>query len=55
MTIRRRREQESGAMSLFALDTSVDSFDDRPEIPNIEFARMVKLAEEKEMLGLYVF
>jgi DNA polymerase III subunit alpha len=60
-TIARRKEAEAGVMSLF--DQMVDDgsggggalgFDDREEIPDVEFPKAQKLAFEKEMLGLYV-
>jgi DNA-directed DNA polymerase III PolC len=61
-TIARRKEAEAGVMSLF--DQVVDDgaggggaalgFDDRDEIPAVEFPKPQKLAFEKEMLGLYV-
>ena len=54
MTVRKRREHEAGVMSLFGEQSDGPSFDDRPEIPDIEFERMMKLAHEKEMLGLYI-
>jgi DNA polymerase-3 subunit alpha len=59
-TIARRKEAEAGVMSLF--DTASDDvgpgagfgFDEREEIPDLEFPKVQKLAFEKEMLGLYV-
>ena len=59
-TIARRKEAEAGVMSLF--DQMIDDgsaggslgFDDREEIPDVEFPKTQKLAFEKEMLGLYV-
>ncbi|HEU5084359.1 MAG TPA: DNA polymerase III subunit alpha [Acidimicrobiales bacterium] len=59
-TIARRKEAEAGVMSLF--DSMGDDggagvgagFDEREEIPDIEFQKTQKLAFEKEMLGLYV-
>ncbi len=54
MTVRKRREHEAGVMSLFGEQSDGPSFDDRPEITDIEFDRMQKLAHEKEMLGLYI-
>ena len=54
MTVRKRREHEAGVMSLFGEQSDGPSFDDRPEIIDIEFDRMQKLAHEKEMLGLYI-
>ncbi len=59
-TLARRRERDLGVLSLFG-DTSDGAgegprgFDDsRVPIPEGEFAKTVKLAFEKEMLGLYV-
>ena len=53
---RRRAEAEKGFMSLFGDDDSeaADGFDDRIPIPSDEFDKRVRLAAEKEMLGLYV-
>jgi DNA-directed DNA polymerase III PolC len=62
-TIARRKEAEAGVMSLFdSMGGGDDStsggggfgFDEREEIPDIEFQKAQKLAFEKEMLGLYV-
>ncbi|MBS1847481.1 MAG: DNA polymerase III subunit alpha [Actinobacteria bacterium] len=55
-TIARRRARDQGVMSLFEIssDTADAVFDDRVEIPRMEFDKKVKLAFEKEMLGLYV-
>ncbi|HSP05425.1 MAG TPA: OB-fold nucleic acid binding domain-containing protein, partial [Acidimicrobiales bacterium] len=62
-TIARRKEAEAGVMSLFDSmggdDVSTSGgggfgFDEREEIPDVEFPKAQKLAFEKEMLGLYV-
>ncbi|MGH9281384.1 MAG: DNA polymerase III subunit alpha, partial [Acidimicrobiales bacterium] len=59
-TLARRRERELGVMSLFSLETPGDGdggvgFDDsRVPIPGPEFDKSVRLAFEKEMLGLYI-
>ena len=55
-TVARRREHDMGVMTLFgeASDAGGVSFDDRAEIPDIEFDKRDRLAFEKEMLGLYV-
>jgi len=61
--VARRREAESGVMSLFGSDEAVDdggtggsnAFDDsRLAIPAPDWDKMQKLAFEKEMLGLYI-
>jgi DNA polymerase-3 subunit alpha len=56
--LRRRREREQGTMSLFDFggDTGDTSpvFDDRLDIPDLEFDKTERLRLEKEMLGLYV-
>ena len=54
MTVRKRREHDAGVMSLFGEQSEGPSFDDRPEVPDVEFERMQRLAYEKEMLGLYI-
>ena len=54
MTSRRRREHDAGMMTLFGSADSAPSFDDRPDVPDIEYDRASLLAAEKEMLGLYV-
>ncbi|MGQ0830174.1 MAG: DNA polymerase III subunit alpha [Microthrixaceae bacterium] len=54
-TVARRRERDMGVMSLFG--DVVDSgpmFDERPPIPDLQFAKREQLSFEKEMLGLYV-
>ena len=61
-TVKRRREREKGVMSLFgdwgdeaeADASSGDGFDERTEIPELEFDKTEQLRYEKEMLGLYV-
>ena len=56
-TLARRREEDQGVMSLFGdLGSGTDSvFDDaRVAIPDQEFDKTVRLAFEKEMLGLYL-
>ncbi len=54
MTVERRREHDMGVMSLFGELDEGPTFDERPEIPDIEFDKKSKLAYEREMLGLYV-
>ena len=54
MTVERRKEQDLGAMSLFEGASDEPTFDDRPEVPEVEFDKKTKLAHEREMLGLYV-
>ena len=62
-TVAHRKEAEAGVMSLFDSmggdDVSTSGgggfgFDEREEIPDVEFPKAQKLAFEKEMLGLYV-
>jgi DNA polymerase-3 subunit alpha len=55
-TVSRRREFDMGVMTLFgdAADASGMAYDDRAEIPDVEFDKRDRLAFEKEMLGLYV-
>ena len=58
-TVARRREHDMGVMTLFgpSSDSTVSpgsSYDDRPEVLDIEFDKRERLAFEKEMLGLYV-
>jgi DNA polymerase-3 subunit alpha len=53
-TVARRREHDMGVMTLFGEASSGVSFDDRSEIPDLEFDKRDRLAFEKEMLGLYV-
>ncbi|MGI8661677.1 MAG: DNA polymerase III subunit alpha [Acidimicrobiales bacterium] len=54
--VARRRERDMGVMSLFGevLDDGDPSFDERPRIFDREFDKKERLANEKEMLGLYV-
>jgi DNA polymerase-3 subunit alpha len=52
-TLERRRNEEMGQYSLFAGDDAAT--EDRDfDIPNDEWSQKIKLAFEKEMLGLYV-
>ncbi len=51
--IQEQRERSQGIMSLFGED-SQESFEQRLEIPDVEFDKTRRLAAEKEMLGLYV-
>jgi len=63
-TVVRRRERDQGVMSLFGEwgdDTDAggggsggSGFDERLEIPDIEYDKSDRLRHEKEMLGLYV-
>jgi DNA polymerase-3 subunit alpha len=56
-TLARRREADQGVMSLFGdlADGGEPLFDDaRLPIPDQEFSKPVRLAFEKEMLGLYL-
>jgi DNA polymerase-3 subunit alpha len=52
-TVTRRKAEEAGQFSLFGGATSEIS-DVQPEIPEHEWDKKVRLAFEKEMLGLYV-
>jgi len=54
LTVSRRREHDMGVLSLFGDSEGGPVFDERPEIPDIEFEKAQKLTFEKEMLGLYV-
>ncbi len=54
LTIRRRREHAMGVMSLFGETDGEVTFEERPEITDVEFDQMTRLAAEKEMLGLYI-
>jgi DNA polymerase-3 subunit alpha len=60
VTVKRRREQEKGVMSLFGgwdddgADAGGDAFSERVEIPGLVFDKTEQLRYEKEMLGLYV-
>ncbi|MBC8364061.1 MAG: DNA polymerase III subunit alpha [Actinobacteria bacterium] len=53
-TLARRREHDMGVMSLFGEGDSDPLFDERTDISDVEFDKSVRLAFEKEMLGLYV-
>ena len=56
-TLVRRRERDQGVMSLFGDvgDDSVgDGFNERVNIPALEFDKSDRLKFEKEMLGLYI-
>jgi DNA polymerase III subunit alpha len=54
-TLARRRERDMGVMSLFGeVEEAGAVFDERIEIPDVEFDKREKLSFEKEMLGLYV-
>lgn len=59
-TVARRRERDRGVMNLFGdwgdgdAATTGGGFDDRIEIPEMEFDKTERLKFEKEMLGLYV-
>jgi DNA polymerase III subunit alpha len=59
-TLERRREHDAGVMSLFAtLEEQADGqttgfADTRLPIPDTEFDKSLRLAFEKEMLGLYI-
>ena len=59
-TVARRREREKGVMRLFGdwggadADGTGDGFDERIDIPDLEFDKSERLRFEKEMLGLYV-
>jgi DNA polymerase III subunit alpha len=52
-TLERRRNEEMGQYSLFAGDDAAKE-DQNFEIPTDEWSQKIKLAFEKEMLGLYV-
>jgi len=54
--VARRRERDMGVFSLFG-EVAADeeaAFDERPPVPDQEFDKKERLANEKEMLGLYV-
>ncbi|MGH9247401.1 MAG: DNA polymerase III subunit alpha [Acidimicrobiales bacterium] len=55
-TLMRRRERDMGIMTLFGEADQGDGldFDERIAIPEIEFDKALRLAFEKEMLGLYI-
>jgi len=52
-TLERRRNEEMGQYSLFAGESDIGEEEDF-EIPDQEWSKKIKLAFEKEMLGLYV-
>jgi DNA polymerase-3 subunit alpha len=54
LTVQKRKQHDMGAMSLFDSMDSGPVFDDRPRIDDGELDKKVKLAFEKEMLGLYI-
>ena len=54
LTTARRKEHDMGVMSLFGELDEGPAFDERPDIPDIEFDKMERLRFEKEMLGLYI-
>jgi DNA polymerase-3 subunit alpha len=50
-----RRERDMGVMTLFGEASGDDEiFNDRIDIPDVEFDKRERLAFEKEMLGLYI-
>ena len=53
-TVASRKDYDDGRMTLFGELGEDPAFDDRPDIPDLEFEKMSKLAFEKEMLGLYI-
>jgi DNA polymerase III subunit alpha len=54
LTVAKRKQHDMGAMSLFDSIDDGPVFDDRPRIDEDELDKKVKLAFEKEMLGLYI-
>ncbi|MET0884734.1 MAG: OB-fold nucleic acid binding domain-containing protein, partial [Acidimicrobiales bacterium] len=54
LTVQKRKQHDMGAMSLFDSIDDGPVFDDRPRIEDGELDKKVKLAFEKEMLGLYI-
>ena len=54
LTVQKRKQHDMGAMSLFDSLDAGPVFDDRPRIDDGELDKKVKLAFEKEMLGLYI-
>jgi DNA polymerase-3 subunit alpha len=54
LTVQRRREHDMGVMSLFGELDGGPAFDERPAVPDVEFDKMSRLANEKEMLGLFI-
>jgi DNA polymerase-3 subunit alpha len=53
-TLARRREHDMGVQSLFGSIEDGPTFDERPDIGDVDFPKKERLAHEKEMLGLYV-
>ncbi|MCH7789040.1 MAG: DNA polymerase III subunit alpha [Acidobacteria bacterium] len=53
-TVARRKEHDMGVMSLFGEAEDDIVFDERPAISEDEFDKKIRLAFEKEMLGLYI-
>ncbi len=53
-TLARRKEHDMGVMSLFGEAEGGPVFDERAQIPDMEFDKSIKLRREKEMLGLYI-
>ena len=54
LTVAKRKQHDMGAMSLFDSIDDGPVFDDRPRIDEGELDKKLKLAFEKEMLGLYI-
>jgi DNA polymerase-3 subunit alpha len=52
--VARRRERDMGIMTLFGDAEGGDVFDERIAVPAVEFDKSRRLANEKEMLGLYI-
>ena len=53
-TVASRKDHDIGVPHCSGASAIDPSFDDRPDIPDLEFEKMPKLAFEKEMLGLYI-
>jgi DNA polymerase-3 subunit alpha len=54
-TVDRRRERDRGIMSLFGDEMAGEAgFNDRIDIPALEFVKADQLRNEKDMLGLYI-
>ena len=51
--VQQQRDRSQGIMSLFG-EGGQENFEERIEIPGVEFDKTRRLAAEKEMLGLYV-
>jgi DNA polymerase-3 subunit alpha len=47
LTVQRRKEHDMGVMSLFGDLDDGPAFDERPTVPDIEFDKMPRLANEK--------